>query len=96
MYVFLFAHSFRPTYQSLIKGIKDNEKRTNKALKLLKSDPFYPSLKSHKVKTRSFGERWSSWITGDLRVIWDFDPDEKERIILFAIVTHTGTHREYK
>ncbi|OGK19527.1 hypothetical protein A2866_00120 [Candidatus Roizmanbacteria bacterium RIFCSPHIGHO2_01_FULL_39_8] len=96
MYVFLFAHSFRPTYKSLIKGLKDNEKRTNKALRLLKNDPFYPSLKSHKVKTRSFGERWSSWITGDLRVIWDFDPDEKEKIILFAIVTHTGTHREYK
>lgn len=96
MYVLYFAHSFPPTYKSLIKSDVEREKRIYKTLRLLKADPFYPSLNSHKVKTRSFGEKWSSWITGDLRIIWDFDQEEKERIILFAITSHTGTHREYK
>ncbi len=91
-----FLTSFKPTYNAIIKGDHEKEKRTKKALNFLRQDPFYPSLKSHRVDTRSFGKRWSGWITGDLRIIWDFDPEEKMVVILFAIVTHTGTHREYK
>lgn len=69
MYEFHFTNTFAPSYKVLIKGNKEFEKRAEKALRLLKNDPFYPSLKSHKVNTRNFGEKWSSWITGDLRII---------------------------
>lgn len=96
MYILRFHDSFKPTYSAIAKGNLEKEKRTRKTLNLLRQDPFYPSLKSHKVKTRSFGEKRSSWISSDLRIIWDFDPEEKMRITIFAIVTHTGTHREYK
>lgn len=96
MYLLRFLDSFKPTYSVIVNGDREKEKRTKKALNFLRQEPFYPSLKSHKVYTRSFGERWSSWISGDLRIILDFDTKEKMRIILFAIVTHTGTHREYK
>jgi len=96
MYTLRFANSFPPSYKALIKGNQELEKRTEKALRLLKTDPSYPSLKSHKVNTRNFGEKWSSFITGDLRIIWDFDETEKQIILLFAITKHSGTHREYK
>lgn len=96
MYVLHFATSFSATYKALIKGNKELEKRTEKALKLLKNNPLYPSLKSHKVNTRSFGEKWSSWITGDLRIIWDYNEKEKKIILLFAITKHSGSHKEYK
>ena len=96
MYVLRFLDSFKSTYDALIKGNQEKEKRAKKALNLLRQAPLYPSLKSHKVNTKSFGERWSSWITGNLRIIWDYDPEEKMRIMLFAIVPHTGTHKEYK
>ena len=59
-------------------------------------DPFYPSLKSHKVNTKNFGKKWSSWITSDLRIIWDFDEVEKKVILLFVIAKHSGAYREYK
>ena len=96
MYILRFLDSFNPTYKVLVKGDQEKEKRTKKALNLLRQELFYPSLKSHRVNTRSFGKRWSSWISGDIRIIWDFDLKEKMIIILFAIVTHTGAHREYK
>lgn len=96
MYVLHFASTFAPAYEALIKGNEELEKRTEKALKLLKNDPFYPSLQSHKVNTRNFGEKWSSWITFDLRIIWDFERLEKQIILLFAITKHSGSHREYK
>lgn len=96
MYTPVSTLTFDEAYKKIIKGDQEKEKRTKKTIKLMRTNPFYPSLKSHKVNTRRFGERWSIWITPDLRIIWDFDPEEKMRIILFSIITHTGTHREYK
>jgi mRNA-degrading endonuclease YafQ of YafQ-DinJ toxin-antitoxin module len=96
MYELHITNTFSTTYQTLIKGNKESEKRTEKALKLLKNDPFYPSLKSHKVNTRNFGQKWTSWIAGDLRIIWDFDETEKQILLLLAISKHSGSHREYK
>lgn len=96
MYTPLSTPTYDETYKKLIKGDQKKEKRAKKAIKLMRTDPFYPSLKSHKVNTRSFGEKWSSWITGDIRIIWDFDEAKKQIILLFAITKHSGTHREYK
>lgn len=96
MYELHFTKTFAPSYQALIKGNKELEQRTEKALRLLKSDPAYPSLKSHKVDTKNFGKKWSSWITSDLRIIWDFEEEKKLIILLFTIAKHSGSHREYK
>ena len=96
MYLLRFTPTFIPAYKVLIKGKKELERRTEKALRLLKTDPFYPSLKSHRVNTRNFGPKWSSWITGDLRIIWDFDKKDKHVIILLIIAKHSGAHKEYK
>ena len=96
MYNLHFANTFAPTYNALIKGNRELEKRTEKSLRLLKNDPFYPSLKSHKVSTRNFGKRWSSFITGDLRIIWGFDETGEKIIILLAVTKHSGSYKEYK
>ena len=66
MYTLVITSTLDETYKKLIKGNREKEKRTKKTIKLMRSNPFYPSLKSHKVNTRNFGEKWSSWITGDL------------------------------
>lgn len=96
MYQLHFAPPFALSYKALIKGNKEFEKRAQKTLRLLKNDPFYPSLKSHKVNTRNFGVKWSSFITGDLRIIWDYNEEEKHVIILFTIAAHSGSYRTYK
>ncbi|MCL4353568.1 type II toxin-antitoxin system mRNA interferase toxin, RelE/StbE family [Patescibacteria group bacterium] len=96
MFSLIATSGYDDAYKKLIKGNPEKEKRTKKAVKLIRTDPFYPSLKSHKVNTRNFGEKWSSFITGDLRIIWDFDEVEKKIILLFTIAKHSGSHREYK
>ena len=96
MYTPVSTPTYDEAYKKLIKGDLEKEKRTKKAVKLIRIDPFYPSLKSHKVNTRSFGQKWSSFVTGDLRIIWDFDEAKKQIILLFAITKHSGSHREYK
>ena len=96
MYLLVYTKTFDESYSKIIKGDQEKEKRTQKALNLLQQDPFYPSLRSHKVSTRNFGERWSSWIAGDLRIIWDFDKEQRLTILLLVITEHSGTHRQYK
>lgn len=96
MYVLIYTKTFDRSYSEILRGDQKKEKRAKKALKFLQQDPFYPSLKSHKVNTRHFGERWSSWVTGNLRIIWDFDRENNITILLLAITEHSGTHREYK
>ncbi len=96
MYELVYTKTFDESYSKIIKEDLRVEKRAIKALNFLQYDPFYPSLNSHKVNTKNFGESWSSWITGDLRIIWDFDEENKQVILLFVIAKHSGSHREYK
>lgn len=96
MYTPVSTPTYEEAYKKLIKNDKEKVKRTKKALKLMRVDPFFPSLKSHKVNTRSFGVKWSSRISGDLRIIWNFDEEKKQIILLLTISKHSGTHKEYK
>ena len=96
MYTPVSTPTYDASYKKIIKGNLEKEKRAKKAVKLMRIDPFYSSLKTHKVHTRNFGEKWSSFVTGDLRIIWDFDEKKKLIIILLAVTKHSGSHREYK
>jgi mRNA-degrading endonuclease YafQ of YafQ-DinJ toxin-antitoxin module len=63
-----------------------------KATDNLRIDPFYPSLKTHTVISKQFGEKYSSSITGDLRLIWHFDEqtDQVEIIEILDVGGHSG------
>ena len=67
-----------------------------KTLQLLRQNPHYPSLRSHRVNTRFLGEHWSSRVTGDIRIIWDFENGNHLVILLLDIGGHSGTHKVYK
>ncbi len=96
MFILIFTKNFDEAYKKLIKGNKQLERKTKKALHFLEEDPFYPSLKTHKANTKGDGEKWSSWVTGDLRIIWDYDSKNRLIILLLDIGKHTGSHKVYK
>lgn len=96
MFTLVFTKNFDETYKQITKDNKELEKKIRKALHLLEQDPFYPSLKTHKTNTKSYGEKWSSWATGDVRIIWDYGSEEQLVIILLDIGKHSGRHKVYK
>ena len=59
-YELILTATFLKRYEKIINKDKDLIKRVRKAIDLLRMDPFYPSLKTHKVNTRNFGMKWSS------------------------------------
>ena len=96
MLTLVFTKNFDGTYKQITKNNEELEKKIRKALHFLEQDPFYPSLKTHKTSTKSFGEKWSSWATGDVRIIWDYDNKNRLIIRLLDVGRHSGTHRVYK
>lgn len=95
MYKIRSTRTFDEKYVRLVKKDYKAYKRVEKTLHLLEKDPFYPSLRTHKTNTRLYGQRYSSWVTGDLRLIWDFDVDDSIIIIVLDVGSHTGKHKVY-
>lgn len=96
MYILVFTKDFDESYIRLTKGNADTQKRIQKAITFLRQDPFYPSLRTHKANSKNYGEKWSSWVTGDIRIIWDFDSEKQLTILLLTVGTHSGTHKVYR
>ncbi len=96
MFDLLTTKDFDKTYVIITKGDQKLQKRIQKVLKLLEQNPSYPSLKTHKVTTKNYGDKWSSWVTGDIRIIWDYDRENRLIILLLDIGGHSGTHKVYK
>jgi len=86
-------------HNSLRKLVRSNESikiRLMSVLKKLSLNPTDSSLQSHKVNTVDHGVCWSSRVTGDIRIIWDYDSSKKLSLILLDIGGHSGSHRVYK
>ena len=86
MYRLVLADSFRKTYKNLCARDNRLKRKIVKSLKQLASDPKHPSLKAHKVNTRRFGERWAIWVSGNIRIIWDYSRERKLVILVLSIV----------
>ena len=85
MYKLLVTKDFDENYIKVTKANRNTQKKVQKAILLLKQNPFYPSLKTHKVTSKNYGEKWSSWATGDIRIIWNFDTKQQLTILLLTI-----------
>jgi mRNA-degrading endonuclease YafQ of YafQ-DinJ toxin-antitoxin module len=94
-YKLVVTKEFEKAYKSYIKKDKQlKEKFDVNILKLL-NDPFYKGLRTHKVNTRDHGLKYSSKLTGDLRIIWDFS-ENSSSVILLTIGGHSGKDKVYK
>lgn len=77
-----------------IKNIHLQEK-IQETLKVLVDDPFHSKLKTHKVQITNYGIVYSSSVTKDIRIIWEFEK-EKITIVLLDIGGHSGSKGVYK
>lgn len=90
MYTLVATTTFTAKTHRLTQGNKTLQKQLQKTLILLQTDPYYPGLKTHKVA----GYR-SSRVSGDIRIIWEFDPNGRVTILLLTIGEHSGADKVY-
>jgi len=96
MYKLRVTSSYKNTFDKLARNDETLKKRVMVTLLKLAENPKHPSLHSHKVNTIAYGQRWSSSVTGDIRIIWDYDTEDRLIILLLDIGGHSGTHKVYK
>jgi mRNA-degrading endonuclease YafQ of YafQ-DinJ toxin-antitoxin module len=83
-----FTDVFLKRFNSITKNDQQLKRRVKKTLELLQLDPYYPSLHTHKVINDQWGEVLSSRVTGDIRIIWTFDKENRLILILLEIGGH--------
>ena len=88
--------NFTKQYKKLIEQDQVLVKALKKVSDMLKESPFQASLKTHRATTRNYGPAWSSSVTGDLRVIWKFDEQDRILILLLDLGGHSGKNKVYK
>jgi mRNA-degrading endonuclease YafQ of YafQ-DinJ toxin-antitoxin module len=62
---------------------------------LLMENPFHIKLRTHKVNSKIGQKCYNSSITGDIRIIWNFDEDKIQIIDLLDIGGHSGKNGVY-
>lgn len=95
MYHIDYEIPFQKSYNRLIKKDPSLEKRIKKSVLLLSENPRHPSLRTHKPDTKKYGKRYSSWVIGDLRIIWDYG-QKALTIIALDLGGHSGKDSVYK
>ena len=97
MYQLEATELFEERYRFYTKNNTLLKKRIDKALLLLARDPQHPSLHSHKAVSKRFGERWSSMVTGDVRILWDFSPEKGVKVLdVLDLGSHSGKKKVYR
>jgi len=92
----ILLNSFKKSYKKIVKNNRKLKIKVEKTLNLLKTNFSYPSLRTHKANTIKYGLKFSSSVTDDIRIIWDFDKNNNLVIRALDIGKHSGKFRIYK
>ena len=79
--------SFRRAFKKYVKKKPYLEQNIFDILQRLISDPFEPSLETHKLKGQLEG-LWACKVAYDCRIVFGFENNETGKIVLVDIGTH--------
>jgi mRNA-degrading endonuclease YafQ of YafQ-DinJ toxin-antitoxin module len=89
MYKIILSDEYKKIEKRFFKKHPELKERYKKVLKLLRVDPFYPSLRLHKLQGNKL---YSISITMQYRIVLDFIVNDKE-IILIRIGSHDEAYK---
>lgn len=88
------SQSFLKKRSKLVKRNPSLVLKYDKFFRRFMHDPYYPSLKTHKVDITNLGVVYSSRVTGDIRIIWKFL--DRDTIVILTTGGHEGKSSVYK
>jgi mRNA-degrading endonuclease YafQ of YafQ-DinJ toxin-antitoxin module len=93
-YKVLTNTNFERELKSILKKSPELQGYVFESIKQLSRNPFHITLRTHKVISKKYKRAYSSRVTKDIRIIWDFD-DCDSSIFLLTIGTHSGSKKVY-
>ena len=95
MYFLNPSDYFLKKAKKLVQKNSDLSKKLKKTLLKMEMNPFDRSLKTHLVIRKNGKEGFSSFVSNDLRIIWEYK-NQKQRIIdIVDIGGHSGKNKVY-
>lgn len=85
---------FQREFKKVVKRNSGLEEKFLSVIERLSMNPFNRGLRTHYVNISGFGKVFSSRVTGDIRIIWNFKDDTI--IILHRIGGHSGSSNVYR
>jgi addiction module RelE/StbE family toxin len=82
--------SFRRAFRRYTRNNPGRKEEVFQVLEQLATDPFQPSLRTHKLTGQLHG-LWACWVEYDCRIIFAFEPDPssgEELIVLIDLGSH--------
>jgi mRNA-degrading endonuclease YafQ of YafQ-DinJ toxin-antitoxin module len=95
MFKIEFVDGFEKSFKKVINNDPILIKKFYKTISLLAINPNYPSLKTHKVNIIDNEDVWVSSVSGDVRIAWIYDKDERLIITCLKLGTHSGSNQIY-
>lgn len=96
MYTFNYKERFLKRLAKMLKKDRSIKSKIEKSLDILEKNPFYPSLKVHKVTLKYDGkEAFSIFVSGDIRIAWRFNQNSLEILDIEDIGAHSGKFQIY-
>lgn len=95
MYNIESSSNFQRKLKKLISKNTALKAKFEKALATLVKTPKHASLKTHKINFSEDANIYSSYVTGDIRIIWELY-NETITILLLDIGGHSGAKSVYK
>lgn len=89
MYDIYFSVHFKKKYRKLVRGDNALKRRIVRSFDIMRGDPFYVSLRTHKINSSVHGTMYSSRVTSDIRILWDFSKDNN---IAYIVAVDIGGH----
>lgn len=96
MFRLIQTKPFAKAYQQLVAKNRILRTKVDSVLEALSEDPHQPKLRTHKVNLSEVGVVYSSRITGDLRVLWEYQKNSEVLILLLKLGGHSGQRGVYK
>lgn len=81
MRTLVFSSSFKRAFKSTIKRRPELKLKIEEKLRLLATDPYQPSLRTHKLKGKLSGV-WSCTVEYDCRIIFSFKQNKKTNCLI--------------
>jgi mRNA-degrading endonuclease YafQ of YafQ-DinJ toxin-antitoxin module len=87
-YELIFTEYFSRKVKKLVKNNATLQTKIVNQLEIMRQNPKDINLGSHKVETSKFGWVFSIKITGDIRILWNYNSENKIYLILLDVGGH--------
>ncbi len=95
MFTLRRSKRFARKLKKIIKADKSLAEKFLLAFQQLEENPSHPALRTHKVIDADGQKSFSSYVTSDLRIIWDYADDESDLLDLIDVGGHSGGKKIY-